>query len=198
MAWRSRFSISAATSINYAQIGDAPRLPHGRSVVWSGSTASIASRSGPNARPPPPSTRTTTLFWSMRTRTSGFAAMSPRPKASQTSGIRRSPCAARPSISAATNASGRRRGLGPAGSAPLERGGRDGARRRRRHRDRRVGFSTAAARQRRRAPHAPLRRGLGYASGRMHRSQIVPHHMWTSTATSFHRRVDGVEACAWT
>ena len=28
---------------------------------------------------------------------------------------------------------GRRRGLGPAGSAPLERGGRDGARRRRRH-----------------------------------------------------------------
>ena len=42
---------------------------------------------------------------------------------------------------------GRRRGLGPAGSAPLERGGRDGTRRRRRHRDRRVGFfSTAAAR----------------------------------------------------
>ena len=71
---------------------------------------------------------------------------------------------------------GRRRGLGPAGSAPLERGGRDGARLGRRHGHRRVGFSaTAAARQRRRAPHAPLRRGLGYACRGMHRPQVVPH-----------------------
>ena len=40
---------------------------------------------------------------------------------------------------------GRRRGLGPAGSAPLERGGRDGARLRRRHGDRRIRVVVAAA-----------------------------------------------------
>ena len=51
---------------------------------------------------------------------------------------------------AAVNLSGNervrgRRGLGPAGSAPLERGGRDGARRRRRHGDRRIRVVVAAA-----------------------------------------------------
>ena len=72
---------------------------------------------------------------------------------------------------------GRRRCLGPTGSAPLEHGGRDGARLRRRHRDRRVGLRTTTTRQRRRAPHTSPGRTRRHTRRGMHRPQVVPHDL---------------------